>query len=331
MLPSNIRKIAVFRALQLGDLLCAVPALRALRQAYPDAEIVLLGLPWSTAFVNRFSVYVDSMIHFPGYKGLPEQPYDEAAFQSFVSHMCRERFDLLLQMQGNGTIVNDFILHLGARHVAGYHNSQSLIGSPLFMHYPEGIHEVQRHLQLMQHISINGTPEMEFPVTATDKKELEDLLLPLVPQRYVCIHPGSRAAWRQWPPSHFALLADYCIEQGYTAVITGTADEALITQEVIKCMKHPAIDLTGKTSLGCMAAVLADAYLLISNCTGVAHIAAATQTRSIVISMDGEPERWGPMNQHLHTAIDCSQALRLPDVLEATVAKINAAMQLHAA
>ena len=331
MLPSNIQKIAVFRALQLGDLLCAVPALRALRQAYPHAEIVLLGLPWSTAFVNRFSAYVDRMIHFPGCKGFPEQPYDEPAFRSFANLMCKEQFDLLLQMHGNGTIINRFIMHLGARHVAGYHNHDSRMGSSLFMEYPESMHEVERHLQLMQHIGIPATPEMEFPITAEDKKELEDLLLPLLPQRYVCIHPGSRAAWRQWPPSHFALLADYCIEQGYTAVITGTADEALITQEVIKCMKHPAIDLTGKTSLGCIAALIADAYLLISNCTGVSHIAAATKTRSVVVSMDGEPERWGPMNTSLHTVIDCSKELRLPDVLEATVAKINASMQLHAA
>jgi ADP-heptose:LPS heptosyltransferase len=69
-------------------------------------------------------------------------------------------------------------------------------------------------------------------------------------------------------------------------------------------------DLAGKTSLGDIAALIDEAYLLISNCTGVSHIAAALETPSVVISMDGEPERWGPMNTSLHHTIDWT---RVPD------------------
>jgi len=145
---------------------------------------------------------------------------------------------------------------------------------------------------------------LEFPLTKKDYAEYASLLIPIIEKQYIIVHAGSRGSWRQWPPPFFAALADYCIEQGFTVVITGTNNEKEITQEVIKCMHHQAIDLTGKTTLGALGALIQNAYMLIANCTGVSHIAAALKTRSLIISMDGEPHRWAPLDTHLHHTID---------------------------
>jgi len=67
------QRIVILRALQLGDLLCAVPAFRALRTAFPHSEIVLLGLPWARSLVERFQHYLDGFREFPGWPGLPER------------------------------------------------------------------------------------------------------------------------------------------------------------------------------------------------------------------------------------------------------------------
>lgn len=312
----EIKKIAILRALQLGDMLCAIPAIRALRKAYPDAGICLLGLPWAKNLLNLFPQYFDRFIHFPGYEGLPEQESDDLAFADFVAVMNQQKFDLLLQMQGNGTVVNQFMHQLGAKYVAGFHNSKSYQASDLFTEYPNAGSEIYRHLSLMQHLGIpqQGT-ELEFPVTAKDEEAVHQLMLPILPKKYVCIHPGSRGAWRQWPPRYFAALADICIENGFTAVITGTNEEMDITREVMKCMKHPAIDVTGKTNLGAVAWLIQNAYMLIANCTGVSHIASATKTKSLVISMDGEPERWAPLNKELHVVIDWTKHPQFDKVL----------------
>jgi len=320
----DIKKIAVFRALQLGDMLCAIPAIRALRHAYPSATITLLGLPWAKSFVERFDEYFDGFIHFPGYYGLPEQPFDEQQLEVFFKQVRKEKFDLLLQMQGNGTVVNRLMFQFGANHVAGFYNEESHVNSPLFMKYPENEPEVKRHLLLMQHLRISPSSDhLEFPLTKQDQKDFEALLLPVYPKNYICFHPGSRGRWRQWPPNYFAQIADFCIERGFSAVITGTKEETDITCEVIKCMHHNAIDLSGKTSLGAIAILIKNAFAIVSNSTGVSHIADAFDTPSVVISMDGEPERWGPLNRKLHRVVDWTKNAHFEVVLLETDKLIN--------
>lgn len=311
-----IQKIAIFRALQLGDMLNTIPAVRALRTAYPEAEIVLLGLPWAASFVKRFDRYFDCRIHFPGYPGLPEQEYDPVAYSAFLHEMRAEEFDLLLQMQGNGTIVNEMLTEFDARLLAGFHNAESRMDPELFLEYPSDEHEIRRHLMLMDHLGIPlAGEEMEFPITKTDERDFRALKLPIEREKYVIIHPGSRGGWRQWPPSYFALLGDMCVSKGFEVVVTGTENERDITREVLKCLHQRAVDATGLTHLGSMGVLLRGASMLISNCTGVSHIAAALHTPSVVISMDGEPYRWGPLDHHLHRTIDWTANQRFDRVV----------------
>src|SRR6185437_1992557 len=313
---TNIKKIAVFRALQLGDMLCAIPAIRALRHQYPNAKITLLGLPWAKDFVTRFKDYFDKFIHFPGYPGLPEQHFDEEAFDDFIKLMHKEKFDLLLQMQGNGTIVNPLMFTFGAQYVAGFYNEKSFVDSPFFMPYPNHGSEIRRHLLLMQHLQIPDQGDhLEFPLGKQDRKDFDELLLPVFPKNYIIIHPGSRGRYRQCPPKFFALIADYCIEQGFTIVITGTKEESDITGELVKCMHHLPINLTGKTSLGAIGILIKDAFAIVCNCTGVSHVADAFDTPSVVISMDGEPQRWAPLNRKLHRVIDWTKHPHFEKVL----------------
>jgi ADP-heptose:LPS heptosyltransferase len=322
---TGINKIAIFRALQLGDMLCAVPAFRALRNAYPDAEIVLLGLPWAASFVKRFSHYINRFIHFPGYEGLPEQEYDPASFHDFSMLMQQEQFDLILQMQGNGTIVNELLQTMGAKRVAGFENEESRMNSELFVEYPCDISEIERHLVLMEHLGIPGMgKELEFPITKKEREESKEMIAVATEHKpYICVHPGSRGAWRQWPPQYFAALVDYSAVQGFKVFVTGTTDERDITRELIKSVHHNVIDMTGKTSLASIAVLIEGASMLIANCTGVSHIASALRTPSFIISMDGEPERWSPLNRSLHHVVDWTRHPRLETVLKEALSFIN--------
>ena len=301
----NLRKIAVFRALQIGDMLCAIPAIRALHNACSDAEITLVGLPWAKMLIERFPNYFHSLVTFPGYPGFPEQPVDYAAVPGFIKKMQDENFDLVLQMQGNGIISNPLAALFNAKNIAGFYTEYNFCPDKnLFIEYPGNIHEIERHLKLIESLGITEySTELEFPITEKDIIDFEKASLPVRPKEYVIIHPGARDVNRQWPPENFAAIANYFFETGLKVVITGTPDEAKIVENVINHMKHESTNAVGKTSLGAVAVLIKNAAALVSNCTGVAHIAAALKTKSIVISLDAEPYRWAPLNQSLHKTI----------------------------
>lgn len=302
----EIKKIAIFRALKLGDMLCVIPALRALNNAYPKATITLLGLPWAESLTQRFPKYIHAFRHFPGYPGLPEQEFAPKEFTAFLNEVQLEEYDLVLQMQGNGTIVNPMVELLGGKFTGGFCVPNDYCpNKEYFLRYPEGLHEIERHLALMNHLGIEsqGT-HLEFPLFQKDEEEHKALGFLLEPKEYVCIHPGSAGAYRQWPPEYFAAVANYCERQGLTIVLTGTAEEIEIIEKVRDHLPFDPVIAAGKTSIGATALLIQNALMLVSNCTGVSHIASALQTPSFIISMDGEPERWGPMDKEIHQTID---------------------------
>lgn len=302
----SIKKVAVFRALQLGDLLCSIPAIRALRAALPHAEITLIGLPWAQSLLTRFPSYFNQFISFPGYPGLPEQSVDIQGTLSLLKRMNEDPFDLVLQMQGDGTIVNPMVMLWNAHITAGFCKEGDYCpDNGYFLEYPDRVPEIDRHLLLMEYLGISPQGRyLEFPLSLQDEEQLRDLGLPISPRQYACIHPGSRGSWRQWPPEYFARMADRCASHGLQVVITGSREEKSLADEVMRYMQYPAINTAGATTLGAVGALLKDAALLVSNCTGVSHLASALQTRSVIISMDGEPDRWGALNRELHTTID---------------------------
>src|SRR4051812_31032200 len=103
---ATARRIIILRALYLGDLLCSVPALRALRRAAPQAHIALLGLPWASEFCAMYQPYIDEFIAFPGFPGLPEKAVDARGIVNFLIEMQSRHWDLAIQMHGSGAHVN---------------------------------------------------------------------------------------------------------------------------------------------------------------------------------------------------------------------------------
>lgn len=301
------RRIVVLRALQLGDLLCSVPAFRALRGALPDAHITLVCLPWGREFVDRFSQYFDDFLEFPGFPGLPERSFDVQAFPDFLQRAHQARFDLGIQLHGSGSFVNPLLLLLGAKHNAGYYlPGQWCPDAERFFPYPDHLPEVHRHLALMEFLGAPARGDhLEFPLRESDHVQLAALPEARFLRRggYVCLHPGARYASRRWGVEKFAAVGDALARRGLQIVITGSADEAGLVRDVAQAMRSPALPLAGRTTLGALAALLAGSRLLISNDTGISHVAAGLAVPSVIVVTGSDPRRWAPLDRDLHPVV----------------------------
>lgn len=305
--PERIRSVAVFRALVLGDLLCAVPALRALRVGLPEASIALVGLPWARELASRLSC-VDEFIEFPGYPGLPESVCDVSAVPSFLAGIQARRFDLAIQLHGAGTITNPLVAAFGARRMAGFRGTSAWApdaDDAFFIRWPETGHEIDRLLALPRALGMPETGRgLEFPVNDADRDALAQLWPGARGSRpYICVHPGAQLASRRWMPHRFAAVADALAERGYVIVMTGSASEQPLVATVAAAMHHPAVSLAGRTDLWTLGALIEGAAGIVCNDTGVSHIASALNTPSVIVSCGGDVARWAPLDATRHRVL----------------------------
>jgi ADP-heptose:LPS heptosyltransferase len=298
-------RVVVLRALMLGDLLCATPALRALRHGMPGAHVCLLGLPGARELVERLDS-VDEFIAFPGWPGLPESaPRNALARQRFVKEMRERHFDLALQMHGSGAIVNPLVAAFGAARNAGFASADAWCppaDAARFVDWPAQGSEVERLLKLTDHLGLarRGTA-LDFPLRDADRATAAALCAGLEDRPLALIHAGAQLPSRRWPVERFAAVADALAEAGLAIALTGSAcTEATLTRRLAAAMHAPALDLSGRTTLWSLAALVERAQLVVCNDTAISHIAAALGTPSVVVSSGGDARRWAPADAARH-------------------------------
>ena len=308
--PSPLRgckgRIGVFRALNLGDMLCAVPALRALRAASPKARITVIGLPWARELVVRYRDYVDDFLPFPGHPQLPETHVRRADYESFRDTLPGD-FEWLIQLHGDGRLTNRILSEWPARHLAGF-VPVGVRGGGYFLPYPSG-HEIDRLLGLIRRLGGHGSSELEFPLHAEDFARLMGVpeFDGLFDAPYVVVHPGSRDAGRRLAPMFFEEAVE--LLSGHARVVlTGTAQERGLNARIAQAGVG-VVNAAGVTSLGALGALIAGARCLVTNDTGPSHLGAALHTPSLVVVTGSDPTRWAPKDRRRHRALDARESL----------------------
>ena len=263
-------RVVALRAHGLGDVLTAVPALRALRDAHPGAEDALAA-PSALA----------PLIDLAGCT-----PIDAAPLQALPGEA--HGAVLLVNLHGRGPRSHAVALAAAPRRLIAFAHDAvpETRGMPAWR---AGEHEVVRWCRLLTESGIPADPaRLDLPAPPLPA-ELE------YARGATVIHPGAASAARRWPAARFAVVAAGEAAADRPVVLTGGPAELPLALRVAGVAGlPPAAILAGRTDLRQLAAVVAHAGRVVCGDTGVAHLATAFGVPSVVLFGPTSPLTWGP-------------------------------------
>lgn len=260
-------RILVYRAIGLGDFLTGVPALRAVVRAFPSAE-VCLAAPAPLAPLAPLTGAVSTFLP-AGELAPPPWPGPPPS--------------LAVNLHGRGPQSHVLLQALDPHRLVAFGNPDAGVDGPRWR--PDE-HEVARWCRMLHESGIPADPsDLDLAVPAA---------LPAAHASTV-VHPGAAASGRRWPVDRFAAVAEQLSARGHHVVVTGVAAEGAAARAVAERARLP-VDrvLVGQLDAGALAALVADARLVVCGDTGVGHLATAYRTPSVLLFGAMSPALWGP-------------------------------------
>jgi heptosyltransferase-2 len=297
----DLNRILIVKMGDLGDMILTTPALRALRLARPDATIDLLAPASASTVVGRTDL-IDHHLRLPraaldaavrrGPLGLP-------TLAAFGAALRRRRYDAAVLLQhlttAGGTLRYAGLLTAsGARRRFGLDNGRGLFLTDRVADEGFGArHEAEYWLSVVARLGADPRPRRpELPTSAADHARAEALLAGL-PRPIVALHAGSGeySPARRWPADRFVAVGRGLAERRRASlVLVGTERE--LNRPIATATG--ARDLSGQTTVGQLAALLARVDLLICNDGGVLHVGVAAGAPLVAIYGLTSPRVWGP-------------------------------------
>jgi ADP-heptose:LPS heptosyltransferase len=266
--------VLVLRALGLGDLLTAVPALRALRRARPEHRLVLAA-PAALAPLARLTGAVDAILP---HAGLDDGPLrlDDGPLRLDDGPLRTVRPALAVNLHGRGPRSTALLRATDPGELWSYGAGPR---------WTDGGHEVDRWCRLLAHHGVPADPTdlaLDHPDVSSPAPGA------------VVIHPGAASGSRRWPVDRFAAVAA-ALGRDHRVVVTAGRSERDLAAAV---GAEPV-----STDLRQLAALVADAALVVCGDTGVAHLATAYRTPSVLLFGPTPPAEWGPRTRGPHTVL----------------------------
>ncbi len=300
--PGTGRAIVVFSPGHLGDILHAVPMLKALRRAKPGTKIIWLVGPWSEALARRYAGYGDEIQVFG--PNLP--PFTRGRREWRQSAWVQWQLGMMLRKAGIGTLIGS--MSVTGRYLANAICPRLWIGigdrrpprvrpeiETVVQPYEKDRYEADAWCGLLKPLGIEAHADrLEYEVTPEERAAAEAFLRAegvAADRPLALIAPGSGWSGKNWLPQRFAVVAQWLAMENkfQVAWVGGPGEESLVPSTC-----GPAFNWVGKTSLPMLAAVMERARLFIGNDGGLLHVAAALNVPTVSVWGPTHPGKWGP-------------------------------------
>lgn len=272
---AGVRRVLVVRADNLGDVVLATPAIRALRRAVPHAVVDLLVSPVGAAVAPMIPGVRDVVTVSASWQqaGVPARPAAELAGEErrLVDELRGREYDAMIVFTSHSQSPWP-VAHVGMLAGIGIRAVHSVeFGGAVATHWvtppPAGIHQVDRCLHLLAALGV--------PPAGT---QLE-LTIPALPAAGgVVLAPGGSCSSKRYPAARFGAVARLLGQAGHTVRVTGSPGEAPLVDEVVTRAGHPLVEPLGQVSVPELAAVIAAADVVVCNNSGCLHLADAAGT-----------------------------------------------------
>lgn len=274
----------------LGDTLWGTPALRALKEKFPDAYIGVLTSPI-------------------GYEVLQNNPHVDERFllkrSSFTCFLIlyfklkRKNIDTVLIFHASQRAVLPLCFFIGAQTLIGTQGINK--GLDFILTHPvehKPVHEIERRLELIDKVGANASnPLLELYLSDEDKRAADQFMKDNGIPDYIPVvglHPGSKDKFKRWPAENFIEIGNRLKEHlGCQILISGNAFEKDLVERIARNIPG-SIALQGQLPLRSVAALIGKMSLMISNDTGPMHVAFSMQTPTVAIFAPTDPRLCGP-------------------------------------
>jgi ADP-heptose:LPS heptosyltransferase len=292
---------------QLGDMLCVVPLLRALRSHYPGARITLLASPVNVEPMQS-NRYVDDVLNFDKRQFMGGEKGSLLRFPGYVCSLRRRRFDIAVVPSTVSTsFTSDLLAYLcgapvriGAGSIQGIPNPSSFfftIPRDLDWRGLEGYHQVRRNMDIWPVDVSRGTDiSIEITLREDEIDRGKSFLRKLShgAPRVIIYHPGAGKVPNRWPADRFARLADELSGgcPAYSVITSGPMDD----EPVLRMTEalHTPYEVLKNQPIREIASALRFADLLVTNDTGIMHIGAGVGTPVLSLFGPTDPGEWAP-------------------------------------
>ncbi len=323
--PGGIKNLLIVKLSAVGDVVMTLPALAALRRAYPGAAIDWLVEPAAAGILTGH----------PDLNRLLVAPRKELArlgrsgrligvgrlWSAFRRELRAVEYDVVLDLQGLAKSAA-LVWQARGRRKVGFARTREWTGWALnekMPAYDPDRHAALRYLDAAVYLGAErpaSLPERYYTPPPAAEAEADTLLTsrPRAGERFVVLNPGAKWATKRWPAEYWGLLAARLAgETGLGLIITGGPEDAPFGEAIRRAAPDAALDLCGRTSLSGLAAVLARAEAVVTCDTGPMHLAAAGGAGGLALFGPTRPWRTGPFGgrfQVLTGPLACQGCLR---------------------